>query len=254
MNYIISVGGTFGNMVTINTNPVFAEGLMTWDTLRAFLIHYYAFFGLCGSLFIMFTMLVTGLVYRGKQGEKYSVFNHYISELGEVGVSQWALLFNLGLIVGGLVLIPFLVGMGMALANIWGILALIAGIWTSLSCMAVGFFPMNKIAAHYWVATSYFRSGLVTVFLFSVAIFAQSAEFEIIPKISNLAGLLSVVCYAGFLLMAGNNKQEKEITDKVFDQATQIERPGFRRTTILEWAVFFSTILWFLILAAFALK
>jgi len=74
---------------------------MTWDTLRAFLIHYYAFFGLCGSLFIMFTMLVTGLVYRGKQGETYSVFNHYISELGEVGVSQWALLFNLGLIVGG---------------------------------------------------------------------------------------------------------------------------------------------------------
>ena len=227
---------------------------MTWDALRAFLIHNYAFFGLTGSLLIIFSMLVTGLAYRGKQGEHYSVFNHFISELGEVGVSRLSLLFNLGLIVGGLVLIPFLVGMGLALGNLWGKLALVVGIWTALSCAAVGIFPMNHIKSHYWVALSYFRSGLVTVLLFSIAVFAQSAEFEIIPKISNLAGLLSVLCYAAFLFTTDTGKKKDEPKEEVLDPDSLPERPRFWRTTILEWAVFFSTILWFLMLALFALK
>lgn len=227
---------------------------MTWDALRAFLIHNYAFFGLAGSLLIIFSMLVTGLTYRGKQGEHYSVFNHYISELGEVGVSRLSLLFNLGLIVGGLVLIPFLVGMGLALGNLWGKLALVVGIWTALSCAAVGVFPMNHIKSHYWVALSYFRSGLVTVLLFSIAVFAQSAEFEIIPRLSNLAGLLSVLCYAAFLLTADTGKKKGEPKEEVLDPDSVPERPRLWRTTILEWAVFFSTILWFLMLALFALK
>jgi hypothetical membrane protein len=226
---------------------------MTWDAIRAFLIHDYALFGLAGSLLIMFSMLLTGLVYRGKQGEKYSVFNHYISELGEVGVSRLAWIFNLGLIVGGLVLVPFLVGMGLALGSLWGKIALVIGIWTALSCVAVGVFPMNHMKSHYWVAMSYFRSGLVTVLLFSVAVFVQSAEFEIIPKISNLAGLFSFICYAAFLFTSDTGKKEKDRSENILDPETVPQRPRYWKTTMLEWAVFFSTILWFLILSLFSL-
>jgi len=227
---------------------------MTWDAIRAFLIHAYAIFGLCGSLWIMLTMAVTGLVYRGKEGEKYSVFNHFISELGEVGVSRLALLFNLGLILGGLVLIPFLMGMGMALANTWGQVAVIAGVYTALSCIAVGLFPMNHMKAHTWVAMSYFRSGLVTVLLYSIAVFAQSGEFVIIPKLSNLAGLFSVLCYAAFLLVTDIKARQNKKKEEPLDPEVKPERPRFWATTMLEWAVFFSTILWFLILALVTLK
>jgi len=226
---------------------------MTWDAIRAFLIHDYALFGLAGSLLIMFSMLLTGLVYRGKQGEKYSVFNHYISELGEVGVSRLAWTFNLGLIVGGLVLVPFLVGMGLALGSLWGKIALVIGIWTALSCVAVGVFPMNHMKSHYWVAMSYFRSGLVTVLLFSMAVFVQSAEFEIIHKISNLAGLFSFTCYSAFLFTSDTGKKEKDRSENILDPETVPQRPRFWKTTMLEWAVFFSTILWFLILSLFSL-
>ena len=227
---------------------------MAWDALRAFLIHYYAYFGLAGSLFIIISMLIAGLVYRGKQDEEYSILNHFISELGEVGVSRLAALFNWGLIVGGLVLIPFLVGMGLALGSLWGKIALIVGIWTALSCAAVGIFPMNHMKSHSWVAMSYFRSGLVTVLLFSIAVFTQSPEFEIIPKLSNLAGLLSVMCYAVFLFISDTSKKKDEPEREVLDPETYPERQRFSRITILEWAVFFSTVLWFLILALFALK
>jgi hypothetical membrane protein len=199
-------------------------------------------------------MLVTGLVYRGKQGERYSVFNHFISELGEPGVSRLAPLFNFGLIAGGLVLIPFIVGMGLALGSLWGKIALIVGVWTALSCAAVGVFPMNHEKSHIWVAMSYFRSGLVMVLLFSLAVFAQTEEFEIIPKLSNLAGLLSVGCYAAFLFITDTGKKKDETKEEPLDPESHPERPRFWRTTILEWAVFFSTILWFLIVALFALR
>ena len=190
---------------------------MTWDAVRAFLIHDYTLFGLFGSLLILLSMIISGLVYRGKQGENYSVLNHFISELGEVGVSRFSWLFNFGLIAGGLVLMPFLAGMGLALASIWGKLALIMGILTALSCIAVGIFPMNHIQLHTWAAIAYFRTGLVTVLLFSVAVFYQPSEFEIIPKLSNLAGLFSVLCYATFLLTTNTKKKDADSSNEALD-------------------------------------
>ena len=227
---------------------------MTWDALRSFLIHYYAYFGLCGSSLMTLCMLVTGLFYRGKAGEKYSVFNHYISELGEVGVSRLAGLFNSGLVVGGLVLIPFIVGMGLALDSVWSKIGLAVGVFTSLACASVGIFPMNNMKTHYVAAMAYFRSGLVMVLIFSTAVFLQSGEFEIIPKTSNVAGLISLGCYAAFLLITDTSKKKDESKEESLDPETQPERPRFWRVTILEWAVFFSTILWFLLLSLFSFK
>ena len=63
--------------------------------------------GLVGSIIVSLGSLITALFYHGEQGEKYSLFNHYISELGQYGVSQLALLFNISLIVGGLFFFVF---------------------------------------------------------------------------------------------------------------------------------------------------
>lgn len=227
---------------------------MTGDAFRAFLIHYYAWFGLAGSLLILLAMLAAALVYRGKGGERYSPLNHYISELGEVGVSRLAWAFNLALILGGLVFIPFLAGMGLALGSVWGKIALAIGILTALACMGVGFFPMNHIESHSRAAMTYFRSGLVTVLTFSLAVFLQSGEFEIIPKASNVAGLISVGCYAAFLLIVDTGKKNKRSEEEILDPETEPQRPKASKTTIMEWAVFFSTILWFFVLSIFSLR
>jgi hypothetical membrane protein len=108
---------------------------------KEFLIQTYPLFGFIGSLFIIFAMFTSGIFYRGKKGERYSVLNHFISELGEVGVSRFAVLFNLGLIVGGLFLVPFIIGFGLALNNLWAKIGMAVGLWTALSVIAVGFFP-----------------------------------------------------------------------------------------------------------------
>ena len=58
--------------------------------------------GLLGSLIGLIGTLIPGLVYRGSQNEPYSFLNHFISELGEKGISKLAWVFNLSMILSGL--------------------------------------------------------------------------------------------------------------------------------------------------------
>ena len=41
------------------------------------------------------------------------MFNHYVSELGELGVSEFAMMFNVGMMIAGIFFIPFMFGLGL---------------------------------------------------------------------------------------------------------------------------------------------
>ena len=56
--------------------------------------------GITGSLVVLVCLVTAMVVYRGKNGERYSIWRHFVSELGEVGVSKFAWVFNAGLIIG----------------------------------------------------------------------------------------------------------------------------------------------------------
>ena len=86
------------------------------------------------SGFLALTVLVAGALttaipYRGKEGESYSVLNHFISELGEVGVSAFALLFNTSLILGGLALAVFMLGLSYFYSGLVAIMLFSVAIW-----------------------------------------------------------------------------------------------------------------------------
>ena len=127
----------------------------------------YWVFGLLGCMVITMAIAGTALAYRGIKGQRYSFLNHYISELGEVGVSRKARLFNSGMILTGLFFMPFTLGLGLTLGRLWGFLGTLAGLWTGIACLLVGVYPMNNLTPHSRVATAYFRGGLATVLFFS---------------------------------------------------------------------------------------
>ena len=205
----------------------------------------YPYFGLAGSLVVIAAVIVSGLVYRGPHGERYSSLNHFISELGQVGISRAAGVFNYGLILAGILLLPYLVGLALVLNNVWAIPAAVAGAWATISCALIGFFPMNNIKAHIKAAMSYFRAGLVTMLLYSISIFAQPAESEIIPKGMIWIGVMASLVYAVFLKYP--HRAAKQDTDMdVLDTSTLVERPKVWMAAVLEWAVLASTMLWFL--------
>ncbi len=124
---------------------------------------------------VILAVFYPALVYRGKLGERYSLLNHFISELGEVGVSRAAWFFNAGLLLGGLVFLPYIIGLGISFGSLFGWLGTAAGIIAVLGVAAVGVFPMNNLKPHTIAAMTYFRAGLVMVFFFGLAILFQPA-------------------------------------------------------------------------------
>ena len=205
------------------------------------------YFGLAGTLIVMVTSGAAAAIYRGKHGERFSVLNHFVSELGELGVSKGARFFNLGLLLGGILLVPFLLSLGLALNSWLGWLGTLAGAAAGLSLAAVGIFPMNDLEKHSRAALAYFRSGLGMVCLYGLAFFFQSSGEPVVPQTASILSLLSAACYAGFLLMTG--KAPEENADDVLEPDEEKERPRVWALPVVEWLVFFSTVGWLFLIA-----
>ena len=189
--------------------------------------------------------LVAALAYRGKEGERYSPLNHFISELGEVGVSRLAWAFNLGLIITGLCLIPATISLGLMIGSVLSKIALVVGVVSAISLGLVGVFPMNRDKTHGFVAVTYFRTGLVMVILFSLAIGFQQGETLALSRWYALAGAPPILAFGFFLWLFGKTyKKSKE------PLATQdVQRPKIWTLAVLEWLIFVSMIVWFLVIA-----
>ncbi len=199
--------------------------------------------GYTGTGLIFLAVLFPVFLYRGQRGERFSLLNHFISELGELGISRAAWIFNTGLLLGGLILLPYVIGLGIAFGSLLGWLGMAAGIIAVLGVAAVGVFPMNNLKPHATAAMTYFRAGLVMVFFFGLAIFFQPAGKAMIPQTANLLSLLAFLAYAAFLIWPLINKKEQEPTETL-DPQQEHERPRIWALPALEWLVFFSTIAW----------
>ena len=222
--------------------------MMTTSSFASFFFAVYRYFGLAGSLIVLLASVIAAIVYSGKRNERYSIFNHFISELGEVGVSKAAPIFNGGLIAGGLVLLPFVIGLGLAIENIWAKLGMLAGIWSTASLFLVGIFPMNNEEPHWKVSASFFRSGLLYLLFFSLGIFFQPAGHIVVPRYAVIFGLVGVLCYSAFLYKMTKESDSAHTSENLDPEAIP-ERPRFWVLATLEWSIFFSTMVWFLCVA-----
>jgi hypothetical membrane protein len=222
-----------------------ATGLYGWiEAAFFFLERYYPYFGLAGGVAAALVVGFTGLAYRGKRKERYSVFNHYISELGEVGVSRYARVFNAGLVVAGMTQLPYIAGLTLAIGNLWAFLGAAAGLVTGVACAMVGVFPMNDLASHTKAAMTFFRAGLVMMLLYSIAIAIPAQGESSVPKLGLLFSLLGLVAYLSFLILVRGGSVSDQIGD-FLNPDSQKERPVFWALPAVEWTIFFTTILWF---------
>lgn len=214
------------------------------------IVAHYSIFGIAATVILLAGIFISFIVYRGTKGQKYSPLNHFISELGEIGVSKAAWGFNYGLIISGLIFVPFMLGLGLTINTTWSLLAMAAGLWAVISFIMVGFFPMNQLEPHGKVAISYFRAGLVSMLLFSIAILLQPMGHVIVPKYVAVFGAVAFLAYANFLViitvMARKNRAKLDTT---LDPTVQPERPRFSALAFSEWLVFFAQMVWFLMMA-----
>jgi hypothetical membrane protein len=198
--------------------------------------------GLLGCLLSIAGVLIAGTAYRGRQGERYSILNHFISELGERGVSKRAWAFNWGLILCGLLLLPATINLGLTLPGLWAKFGIVFGVITALSLSLVGVYSMDRLKPHGIVAVTFFRAGLLMVFFFTLAFGFQPVDYQIYPRALALVGVPALLALATFLVLMGKASKTK-------DQPLEPEerkRPRVWRMAISEWAIFVTIVFWFL--------
>jgi hypothetical membrane protein len=195
-----------------------------------------------GTFFVLVGSSLAAFVYRGKMGERYSPMNHFISELGERGVSRAAAAFNIGLILCGLCLLPAIIGLGLQLDSLFGWLGTAAGLVAGISLILVGCFPMDALTPHIRAAVTYFRSGLLMVLFFTVGMVMQPAGTARLNPLLGLAGVPAVLAFGFFLVYSRVSMKAKDSALAPLEG----DRPRLWGLAIAEWLIFLTTIPWLL--------
>lgn len=103
--------------------------------------------------------VLSGIVASHGGHPAYSLALHYVSQLAEVANPRWPL-FSAGLIVGGVLLVPFAWAARRLLPNADGTRASRLGIVAGVCLALVGVFPLARIVPHFVCAFGLFASAI----------------------------------------------------------------------------------------------
>ena len=208
---------------------------------------YYAWSGVIGPLVIGLGVLISILAYSGSQGQDYNLLNHFVSELGQIGVSDFALVFNIGLILGGAFNLVFMIYLASLLSG-WIRYPLgLLGAATALCGTLVGVFPMNDLDNHLFVALGFFNLGLLVALVYSlIFLFGKNHPFH---RRLAIPGLLNTTAF--FIFNNFPSQFEEGVDFQEGMAGLFLNRPDFIPLALMEWIVILGILLWFLILGIF---
>ena len=199
--------------------------------------------GVLGVVCITSGSLIAAINYTGLSGDSYFLVNHFVSELGQYGVSNYACIFNSALVAGGTLITLFMLGLALEFRNWFTIIIGSSGLFTGTAATLVGFFPMNNLQPHIKVAMLFFNMDLLTMSLFSLYVaFSKKKEF---PRWFVIPGAFAAIC---FILFLNIPTPTSSAADPVLAIQTRIleNRPAVWPLAIMEWAVIIAVLAWVL--------
>ncbi len=199
------------------------------------------YWGIIAIIILAIGSLVPSIAYSGKDGEAYSFLNHAISELGELGVSELAILFNICVFFGALFTLIFFIGLSFYINNIISSIGGIIGVISSLGGVFVGIFPMNYLVPHYIAAMTFFFGGMLTVAVFSIAILFDKEKK--IHWIFSLLGFIVVVFFALFLFYPYAETYRVNPALSILYNLFY-DRPAFLLPSFFEWMTLITIMIW----------
>ncbi len=207
----------------------------------------FAWSGIAGPIIIGLGMLISILGFSGKQDQDYNLLNHFVSELGQVGVSNLAPVFNVGLILGGICNLVFLIYLASLISG-WiryplGFLGAAAALCGTL----VGVFPMNDLENHIFVSLGFFNLGLLVALIYSlIFLFGKKHPF---PRWLAIPGLVSTTAF--FIFNNFPSQFEEGVNFQDGMAGLFLDRPDFIPLALMEWIVILGILIWFLMLGVY---
>ncbi|SVB30805.1 uncharacterized protein METZ01_LOCUS183659 [marine metagenome] len=196
-----------------------------------------SYIGQAGVLILLLSALMPAAFYIGRENETYSFLNHFISELGEIGVSPLAYIFNGGLILGGICISSFMLGMAIHIGGSWGLILGAIGLVTGISATLVGVFPMNQLEIHTTIANTFFYGGLLAALGYTLyVIFSPQPR---LPKITAITGGATMLAFAAFVWFLPAPLEDGQSISEILKN-----RPEIWTLPILEWLVFLCVMGW----------
>lgn len=193
--------------------------------------------GLASVGMIVAGMAAAACTYTGLEGEAYSPLNHFVSELGEVGVSTLAWAFNLSIVLGGLGLGTLTILLASSLRGRIRAALLVAGAIAGASGSLVGLFPMNYLAIHRIVSGVFFATGWLVAGVFSLWLLMAPRPW--LPRWLLIPGAAVVAMFLAFGAVFWTYHPASP-------DGPIVNRPaGLWVTPSLEWASLASLLVWF---------
>ena len=207
-------------------------------------------FGVLGPSIICLGILIASLGYVGVEGQHYNPLNHFVSELGEVGTSDLALIFNLSLVLGGIFNTGFMVWLPFQFQGWIRYPLLLIGTLAAGFGALVGIYPMNALDQHVFVALAFFDLGLLTALGYSLVILLTRNHS--LPRWLAIPGIINTLTF--FIFTNFPSQFEKEVDFQGGMEGGLANRPDLIPLALMEWVVILGVVAWFLIMGIYFLS
>ncbi len=173
---------------------------MEWNPLK------WPYYCIAGIISILFFFIFSYIAYLHFP-INYSIFTNYVSELGNsLRNPSGAIYFNIGVILTGIALFPFFIGLYLWYSEVtWRttliIISQLFGFGAAFSVIMVGFFPEHLITAHLFWSYLFFIMLLIFTLLISISLFTHP-DFN---RIISIFGFVIVALYVLFFYLVINN-------------------------------------------------
>lgn len=197
--------------------------------------------GFCTCLILYSVIIFAALAYIGQQGETYSVFNHFISELGSTKFSARYITYNSGIVCGAIAFGLFVYGLSAYTNTKLSRIGVFIGVFSAFLCMGVGLVPEDNRVPHLILALGFFFMATLSVSILSWSILKESNNP--FPRYAAVHGFMIPLAFGLFMSMPKDLMAVKRDTGPLF------ERPSFWALPFLEWIVFAFMTTWILVMS-----
>jgi len=104
-------------------------------------------------------------------------FNWFTWALSDLGVHEAALIFNPGLIIGGILAITFAIGLMQVLRKqVLGLVGAFTLVLSSINLCAIGVFPESAGRIHFYVSLAFFVLLAISLLLIGASLIQESSQ------------------------------------------------------------------------------